>query len=111
MLAQLQQKGYKTIYGTRLRTPHLSHPKSVGTLPLYSFPHIQQEGIPPFRPLLMDDPKDERLRTISDQYMIGYGMMAAPLYENKKSRKVYFPKESGTTSTPMKSTKVTVNMR
>ena len=56
-----------------------------------AFRTYQQEGIPPFRPLLMDDPKDERLRTISDQYMIGNGMMAAPLYENKKSRKVYFP--------------------
>ena len=39
----------------------------------------------------MDFPKDERLRTISDQYMIGDGLMAAPLYENKKARKVYFP--------------------
>lgn len=56
-----------------------------------AFRTYQQEGIPPFRPLLMDNPKDERLRTISDQYMIGNGMMAAPLYENKKSRKVYFP--------------------
>lgn len=50
-----------------------------------------KEGIPPFRPLLMDYPEDERLRTVSDQYLIGSGLMAAPLYENKKSRKVYFP--------------------
>lgn len=50
-----------------------------------------KEGIPPFRPLLMDYPKDERLRDISNQYMIGDGLMAAPLYENKKSRTVYFP--------------------
>lgn len=50
-----------------------------------------KEGIPPFRPLLMDYPKDKRLRDISNQYMIGDGLMAAPLYENKKSRTVYFP--------------------
>ena len=34
---------------------------------------------------------NERLRTISDQYMIGSDLMVTPLYENKKSRKVYFP--------------------
>ena len=56
-----------------------------------AFHTYEQEGTPPFRPLLMDFPKDERLRTISDQYMIGDGLMAAPLYENKKARKVYFP--------------------
>ena len=39
----------------------------------------------------MDYPKDKRLRDISNQYMIGDGLMAAPLYENKKSRTVYFP--------------------
>jgi alpha-D-xyloside xylohydrolase len=39
----------------------------------------------------MDYPKDEHLRTISDQYMIGDGLMAAPLYQNKKTRTVYFP--------------------
>lgn len=59
---------------------------------LYSAFHTyQKEGTPPFRPLLMDYPNDERLRNISDQYMMGEGLMAAPLYENKKSRKVYFP--------------------
>ncbi|MFS2702304.1 TIM-barrel domain-containing protein [Bacteroides xylanisolvens] len=31
------------------------------------------------------------MRTISDQYMIGSDLMVTPLYENKKSRKVYFP--------------------
>lgn len=57
----------------------------------HSFYTYHKEGIPPFRPLVMDDPQNERLRTISDQYMIGNGLMAAPLYENKKSRIVYFP--------------------
>ena len=39
----------------------------------------------------MDYPDDIRLRDISDQYLIGDGLMAAPLYENANSRKVYFP--------------------
>ena len=56
-----------------------------------AFYTYRTEGIPPFRPLLMDYPEDERLRDVSDQYMIGDGLMAAPLYENRKTRKVYFP--------------------
>ena len=59
---------------------------------LYSaFYTYHKEGVPPFRPLLMDYPKDERTHTISDQYMVGEGLMAAPLYQNSKTRKVYFP--------------------
>lgn len=56
-----------------------------------AFYTYSKEGTPPFRPLLMDYPKDERTRTISDQYLIGEGLMAAPLYQNKKTRTVYFP--------------------
>ena len=51
---------------------------------LYSaFYTYYKEGVPPFRPLLMDYPKDERLRTISDQYMMGDGLMAAPIPEQE----------------------------
>lgn len=49
------------------------------------------EGVPPFRPLLMDYPDDERLQAVSDQYMMGSDLMAAPLYGDGKTRKVYFP--------------------
>ena len=49
------------------------------------------EGLPPFRPLLMDYPADERLRDLSDQYLIGDGLMAAPLYGDGDTRRVYFP--------------------
>lgn len=56
-----------------------------------SFYTYYKEGIPPFRPLLMDYSSDERLFSINDQYLIGDGLMAAPLYENKKTRVVYFP--------------------
>lgn len=48
-------------------------------------------GLPPFRPLIMDYPDDKKVRDISDQYMIGPSLMAAPLYRNGNSRKVYLP--------------------
>lgn len=51
-----------------------------------AFYTYRKEGIPPFRPLQMDFSDDERLSNISDQYMIGENLMAAPLYENKNTR-------------------------
>lgn len=48
-------------------------------------------GLPPFRPLIMDYPDNKKVRDISDQYMIGPSLMAAPLYRNGNSRKVYLP--------------------
>lgn len=57
----------------------------------HAFYAYYKEGIPPFRPLVMEYPDDEQVRNISDQYLIGDGLMAAPLYENKSSRKVFFP--------------------
>ena len=49
------------------------------------------DGTPPFRPLLMDYPTDKKTLEISDQYMIGDVLMAAPIHAAGKSRKVYFP--------------------
>lgn len=57
----------------------------------HAFYVYRTEGFPPFRPLLMDYPQDERLQSVSDQYMIGADLMAAPLYEDRPTRKVYFP--------------------
>ena len=80
--AQQYETYARTLINLRMQLiPYLYH----------AFFDYYKEGIPPFRPLLMDYPKDERLRTISNQYLIGEGLMAAPLYENKKSRTVYFP--------------------
>lgn len=57
-----------------------------------AFYQYHKEGTPPFRPLVMDYPNgNEQIRNISDQYLIGNGLMAAPLYQNQKTRKVYFP--------------------
>ncbi|RHJ92108.1 TIM-barrel domain-containing protein [Parabacteroides bouchesdurhonensis] len=63
---------------------------------LYSaFNRYRQEGIPPFRPLVMDFQNDKKVEDIDDQYMIGDCLMAAPLYTEGNARQVYFP--AGTT--------------
>ena len=56
-----------------------------------AFYTYHKEGTPPFRPLVMDYPDDARVRDISTQYLIGDALMAAPLYEDKPTRKVFFP--------------------
>ena len=59
---------------------------------LYSaFNRYRVEGTPVFRPLVMDYPGDENTLSISDQYMIGDVLMAAPLVGDGDSREVYFP--------------------
>lgn len=50
-------------------------------------------GIPPVRPLIMDDPDDLNCRDIWDQYILGEGLMAAPvLADTGDARRVYLPK-------------------
>ena len=56
-----------------------------------AFYAYRSEGTPPFRPLVMDYPEDERVMGIDNQYMIGEGLMAAPLSDNENTRIVYFP--------------------
>jgi alpha-D-xyloside xylohydrolase len=59
---------------------------------LYSaFADYHFKGIPPFRALVMDYPEDKNTFNLSDEYMIGSGLLAAPLTENKDDRKVYLP--------------------
>lgn len=48
-------------------------------------------GIPPFRALVMDYPNDRKTFSISDEYMIGNGILAAPLTEKEDERAVYLP--------------------
>jgi alpha-D-xyloside xylohydrolase len=60
---------------------------------IYSaFADYQEQGIPPFRPLVMDYPDDKRVRSISNQFMIGQNMMATPTTMDSTKRTVYFPK-------------------
>ncbi|HEU5364090.1 MAG TPA: TIM-barrel domain-containing protein [Hanamia sp.] len=56
-----------------------------------AFADYHFKGIPPFRALVMDYPDDKKTFNISDEYMIGNGILAAPLTEKKDERIVYLP--------------------
>jgi len=59
---------------------------------LYSaFADYRFKGTPPFRALVMDYPQDKNTYNISDEYMIGPAMLAAPLTGESATRKVYLP--------------------
>ncbi|MEO8110488.1 MAG: TIM-barrel domain-containing protein [Ginsengibacter sp.] len=59
---------------------------------LYSaFADYYNQGVPPFRPLVMDYPNDQKVRTIDNQFMIGPNIMAAPTTMDSSRRTVYFP--------------------
>jgi alpha-D-xyloside xylohydrolase len=45
------------------------------------------------RGLVMDFPKDDKVKDIRDQYLFGHNLMVAPVYEyGARQRKVYMPK-------------------
>lgn len=56
-----------------------------------AFVKYNQEGVPPFRALVMDYPNDPAVRKISDQFLVGENMLVAPLTESEKTRKIYLP--------------------
>ncbi|MCQ6956410.1 TIM-barrel domain-containing protein [Mucilaginibacter aquariorum] len=56
-----------------------------------AFADYHFKGIPPFRALVMDYPDDKNTFNLSDEYMIGSGILAAPLTEKMDERKVYLP--------------------
>jgi alpha-D-xyloside xylohydrolase len=59
---------------------------------LYSaFAKYNREGVPPFRALVVDYPEDKNTFNVSDEYMIGDNVLAAPLADSASTRKVYFP--------------------
>ncbi len=45
-----------------------------------AFQRYADDGTPPFRALVLDAPKEVRLHTVDDQYMIGDRMMVAPIF-------------------------------
>ena len=51
----------------------------------------RREGLPPFRALVMDWPGDRGTWTVDDQYMIGEGLLAAPVVAGQERRAVYLP--------------------
>ncbi|EOU1690090.1 glycoside hydrolase family 31 protein [Clostridium perfringens] len=60
---------------------------------LYYISH--KEGLPIFRPMIMEYEKDMNLLNIREQFMLGENMLVAPvLYEGERSKTVYLPKGS-----------------
>lgn len=56
-----------------------------------AFADYHFKGIPPFRALVVDYPEDKNTFNLSDEYMIGKSILAAPLTEKHKERSVYLP--------------------
>lgn len=60
---------------------------------LYYISH--KEGLPIFRPMIMEYEKDMNLLNMREQFMLGENMLVAPvLYEGERSKTVYLPKGS-----------------
>jgi alpha-glucosidase len=61
----------------------------------YSLAHeAYQTGAPLMRPLLMEFPGDTNVANLSSQWLIGRGLMAAPVLANGTNRSVYLPDDT-----------------
>jgi alpha-glucosidase len=59
---------------------------------LYSLAHETYDtGLPIIRPMAMEFPDDARCKNMSDQWLLGPGLLAAPILEDKEARQVYLP--------------------
>lgn len=59
---------------------------------LYSaYGKYYQEGLPPFRALVLDYPEDPEVRELDTQYMVGDSLLAAPILAGQQGRDVYLP--------------------
>ncbi|MCC8424848.1 TIM-barrel domain-containing protein [Mucilaginibacter sp. UR6-11] len=56
-----------------------------------AFAKYNQEGVPPFRALVVDYPEDKNTYNVWDEYMIGDNVLAAPLTDSTSTRSVYLP--------------------
>lgn len=56
-----------------------------------AFARYREEGVPPFRALIVDHPTDINLVDIYNEYMIGENILAAPLTGDSDTRDVYLP--------------------
>eukprot|EP00930_Biecheleria_cincta_P034673 TRINITY_DN23932_c0_g1_i1.p1 TRINITY_DN23932_c0_g1~~TRINITY_DN23932_c0_g1_i1.p1 ORF type:complete len:793 (+),score=130.54 TRINITY_DN23932_c0_g1_i1:29-2407(+) len=60
---------------------------------MYSLGHVAWlEGAPITRPLFMEFPEDEKVMAIEDQWLVGTGLMTAPVLAEGGKRSVYFPR-------------------
>ncbi|HSY74124.1 MAG TPA: TIM-barrel domain-containing protein [Dongiaceae bacterium] len=58
----------------------------------YSLAHETFEtGVPPMRPLVMEFPSDSAVVNMSDEWMMGDSLLAAPLLQTNDTRSIYFP--------------------
>jgi alpha-glucosidase len=59
----------------------------------YSLAHETYEtGAPFMRPMVMEFPDDTKVQDMTDQWLMGTGLMAAPLLDPGGKRTIYFPK-------------------
>jgi len=56
-----------------------------------AFSEYRSSGRPPFRALVMDNPADEKLWNLDNQYMMGDSLLVAPKFAAAKTRVVYLP--------------------
>jgi alpha-glucosidase len=58
----------------------------------YSLAHQAHEtGVPIMRPLAMEFPSDPRCANTSDEWLMGDGLLAAPILDPTENRRVYLP--------------------
>lgn len=57
-----------------------------------AFVRYKNEGIPPFRAVVVDYPDDPHVQNLSGQYLIGDDLMTAPVVAGQNRITVYFPK-------------------
>lgn len=55
------------------------------------FARYRNEGIPPFKPLVLNYPKDKTAATIDSQFLIGDDLLACPIVGKGDRREVYLP--------------------
>ena len=56
-----------------------------------AFVEYHRTGLPPFRPLVMDWPADSQTWTVDDQWIVGAGLLVAPVTAGETGRTVYLP--------------------
>ena len=56
-----------------------------------AFVRYHREGLPPFRPMVLDYPDDPRTWTLDDQFLVGESLLVAPAFAGEPARNVYLP--------------------